>query len=295
MLRSQEPYVRVLSRELAKPRTIPLNAVQFFKDRYFIEETDVAEFLQDRIEKGSNFDINKILTPIYTPTVSDCAIYTNQIEDYPLSKTEAGIIPNVLFELKLAGKLVLGSTNEEIPFLFPRVTMSHHVELLRLNELLTHDMHLKIDSFVPEEDRHVIKTIMRCALTLQKEANELFLGYLHALKDLQLYSLERVVQFTSVLNNQRSFNLPTLEKKLRKKYHKEDEDIFLNPKFSRQLPERIIVVGSTPWGDEESMRILTESVAYMKTQLPYEIRANLRLLQKTKPKKDDAGNTDSTI
>lgn len=199
MLRSIEPYVRLIRSVLSRQREIPSEVLAHIRTHYLVEIDDVENFFSSRISTFDEFEIDKIFFPILTPTLKECAEFSSLIEDRPISKTEACLLPEAVFEQSAILSLLIQDISTTIETPAPLQAICYYIDLLYLDHRLPIKTTDVINQYAPKEYVNILKALIRCTAFDYKNTIELFHIFLPAVIEQNEFSLEIFKTFLHLL------------------------------------------------------------------------------------------------
>ncbi len=199
MLRSIEPYIRLIRGVLSRQREIPSEVLDHIRTHYLVEIDDMEKFFSSHISSFDEFEIDNIFSPVMTPTLKECAEFSSLIEDRPISKTEACLLPEAVFEQSVILSLFTQDTSTIIKTTAPLQAVNYYIDLLYLDHRLPVKTTEVIDHYAPKEYMNILKAMIRCTAFEYNNTIELFHMFLPAVVEQNEFSLEIIKTFLHLL------------------------------------------------------------------------------------------------
>ena len=125
------PLLQLLAAELEKPRPLTPQVIKHLAGTYGVSRDGVAEFLLTQLGALEDYEIDLVLSPAFTPTLSDQAVIAEHLGQQSVPESEwPGLIQSLAVRPTRAA--LLGE--EETPIVVPlrEVTIERYVHRLRL-------------------------------------------------------------------------------------------------------------------------------------------------------------------
>lgn len=121
----------VLAAELARPRPLPAQVVKHLGDAHDVSRDEVAGFLTERVPGLEDYEIDLLLSPVFTPTLEDQAAVARHLGSGSVPESEWPELIARLAARPVHAALVL-EDGRTIPVPLREVTIERYVRRLRL-------------------------------------------------------------------------------------------------------------------------------------------------------------------
>ncbi len=151
-----------LAEELERPRPLPSQVVRYLTTTYELEPEALGTFLSDSLDSLEDYEIDLILSPIFTPAFSDQMLFAPLLGTEGLSPAALEALIEALAQRPTTARLVTddGVTH---PAKLRLVTIERYVRRLRLDGSVPEPISRQLASAVPEIDRALALAVARRA------------------------------------------------------------------------------------------------------------------------------------
>lgn len=161
MDRSQ--LITALAAELERARPLPAQVTRHISGTYGTERDVIGAFLIEELPRLEDYEIDLILSPAFTPALTDQAIFAELLGSEAVPATEwPGLIATLTARPTCATLLTEDGQSHTVPL--RDVTIERFVNRLRLGATITPALLALIASRVPPSDQPMFKTIARRAI-----------------------------------------------------------------------------------------------------------------------------------
>jgi len=154
--------IDTIAAELERPRPITAQVAKHLDGAYGVERDAVGPFLEDRLPKLEDDEHDLILSPLFTPKLSDQAIFAELLGNRTIEKTDWPGLVQELVNRPAVAHLVTGEGQTHAVAL-REVTIERYVKRLRLDGTISADMMKLIDQ-TPAADHPMLKAVARRAI-----------------------------------------------------------------------------------------------------------------------------------
>jgi len=154
--------IDTIAAELERPRPITAQVAKHLDGAYGVERDAVGPFLEDRLPKLEDDEHDLILSPLFTPKLSDQAIFAELLGNRTIEKTDWPGLIQELVNRPAVAHLVTGEGQTHAVAL-REVTIERYVKRLRLDGTISADMMKLIDQ-TPAADHPMLKAVARRAI-----------------------------------------------------------------------------------------------------------------------------------
>ncbi len=165
--------VDALARELERPRELSPRVLNYIGDNYSVEKEGIGAFLVEELPKLEDYEIDLILSPVFTPKLADQAVFAELLgrDSVPRGQWPA-IIQELVARPTRAQLLTLDGKAHT--FVLREVTIERYVHRLRLEAGIPESLFTLIG------DRPMLKAIARRAVWESEGARGILERFLSA-------------------------------------------------------------------------------------------------------------------
>jgi hypothetical protein len=150
-----------IASELERPRDITTQVAKHLDGAYGIERDAVGPFLEDRLPKLEDDEHDLILSPLFTPKLSDQAIFAELLGSRSIPKTDWPALIQELVNRPTVAHLIT-SEQQTHAVALREVSIERYVKRLRLDGTISAPM-LKLIDQTPSADHPMLKAVARRA------------------------------------------------------------------------------------------------------------------------------------
>ncbi len=188
--------VEILAGELEKPRELSARVLNYISGNYDVDHAAIGSFLVQELPKLEDYEIDLILSPVFTPKLTDQAVFAELLGGDSVPKEQWPALIQALVARPTRAQLTtLDGQSHPVPL--REVTLERYVHRLRLEGVIPRSLLDRIDAMNPSNDRPQLKAIARRAVWDGANRREILVRYLENAAERDLYSL---ADATSVLD-----------------------------------------------------------------------------------------------
>lgn len=168
-----------LAAALERPREVSAQVSAHLVGTYSLTREAVGPFLTDQLSKLEDYEIDLILSPLFTPTLRDQAVFAELLGHDSIPKAEWPALIQQLVALPTHAQLV---TEDDVAHRVPLrdVTIERFVHRLRLDATIPEALFELINHLPPAADRPMLKAIARRAVWEADARRDILVRYLTA-------------------------------------------------------------------------------------------------------------------
>lgn len=167
-----------LAVELERERRLSARVLHFIEQTYDIEHDNVGRFLSVSLSGLEEYEVDLILSPVFTPRLTDQAIFAELLGQTSIPVTEwPGLIDQLVRRPTTAH---LADDTGAHPVVLQEVTIRRYVERLRLDGDISESINTLINGAGSAVDRPQLKAIARRAVWGTPRRSEILESYLRA-------------------------------------------------------------------------------------------------------------------
>lgn len=182
-----------LAAELERPREVTAQVVNHLVGTYGLTREAVGTFLREELPKLEDYEIDLILSPLFTPTLHDQVVFAELLgRDSIPADQWAGLIQRLVARLTCARLVAEDNQTHSLPL--RDVTIERYVHRLRLDATIPEALFTWINRLVPAADRGLLKAIARRAAWESETRRDILVRYLSSAISNGAYCRDDVVE-----------------------------------------------------------------------------------------------------
>lgn len=171
--------LETLATELERPRKITAQVVNHLVGTYGITREDIGRFLTGELSRLEDYEIDLILSPLFTPGLKDQSVFAELLGDASVPPVEWPALVRQLVARPTQTTLVTEAA-ESLRVTLRDVTIERFVYRLRLDGIITAPMLELIQGLPATADRALLKAIARRAIWTKPARAEILSHWLNA-------------------------------------------------------------------------------------------------------------------
>lgn len=152
-----------LAEELERPRPLPAQVVRHLTTTYDLDTEALGAFLSDRLDGLEDYEVDLILSPMFTPAFSDQALFAPMLGTEALSPATVDALIESLARRPTNARLITDDGVTHRSKLRP-VTIERFVRRLRLEGSVPEPLSRQLATAAPESDRALALAVARRAI-----------------------------------------------------------------------------------------------------------------------------------
>jgi len=171
------PLLDTLAAELERPRELTAQVVNHLVGSYGITSDNIGPFLIAELPKLEDYEIDLILSPLFTPTLRDQAVFAEWLGRDSVSPVEWPALIQLLVARPTRGRFVTGDgPAHSVPL--RDVTIERFVHRLRLDATIPESLFNWINRLPSAGDRPLLKAVARRAIWEGDARRQILVHYL---------------------------------------------------------------------------------------------------------------------
>ena len=166
-----------IARELERPREVSLQVVDHLIGTYGLDRDAIGPFLLKELPALEDYEIDLILSPLFTPTLRDQAIFAELLGRESVPQGEWPDLIRQLIDRPTHAQLVTEDQQTHSVRL-REVTIERYVHRLRLDAKIAEPLFKLISHFPSAADRPLLKAIARRAIWQNDLREQILIRYL---------------------------------------------------------------------------------------------------------------------
>jgi hypothetical protein len=195
-----------LALELERPRELSARVLNYISGNYEVDPGAIGAFLVEELPKLEDYEIDLILSPVFTPKLTDQAVFAELLGGDCVPHEQW---PNLIHELVTrptrAQLITLDGRSHAVPL--REVTLERYVHRLRLEGTIPNTLLERIEHIPPSGDRPMLKAIARRAVWDDASRREIFIQYTERAADQGVYSLSDATRLLDIVESHRPAGL----------------------------------------------------------------------------------------
>lgn len=202
-------FLETLATELERPRELPAQVVNHLSGTYGLDRDAIGTFLVNELPKLEDYEIDLALSPVFTPTLPDQAVFAERLGQESVPAPEwPGLIQQLVARPTRAHLVTADGQTHSVPL--RDVTLERYVHRLRLDATIPGPLFKLLDHFAPAGDRPLLKAVARRAVWENEARREILARSLTAVAGGEAYRLDDVVELLKLAETYQPANVADL-------------------------------------------------------------------------------------
>jgi hypothetical protein len=191
--------MEALATELERPRELKSQVVRYLTGNYGVDGDSVGAFLVHDLPNLEDYEIDLILSPVFTPGLADQAVFAQLLGSESISRERWPAIVRELAARPTRAQLI---TSDGEPHSIPlrEVTIERYVHRLRLDATIPQSLQPLIE-LTPVADHPMLKAIARRAIWESEGRYKILLRYVTVTIGLKQFDLQKVLALLNTVEN----------------------------------------------------------------------------------------------
>jgi len=202
-----------LAAELERPREVPAQVVNHLSGTYGVARDTVGAFLTNELPGLEDYEIDLILSPVFTPTLADQAVFAELLGREAVPPVQWPPLVQKLAARPTRAPLATEDGQKHIVPLRD-VTIERYVHRLRLAATIPENLFNLINHLPPPADRPMLKAIARRAAWDNDARREILSVYLTKSIDTDTYRLDDAVELLKIMEIYQPVNAADLLRRI---------------------------------------------------------------------------------
>jgi hypothetical protein len=169
-----------LAAELERPRPLSAQVINHLSGTYNLDRAAIGDFLVNELPKLEDYEIDLALSPVFTPTLNDQAIFAELLGREALQATEwPGLIQQLVVRPTRAQLVTEDGQKHSTPL--REVSIERYVHRLRLDATIPVPLFNLVNQFPLAGERPLLKAVARRAIWESESRREILTRYLNAI------------------------------------------------------------------------------------------------------------------
>lgn len=195
--------------ELERPRPLAPQVIKHLVGTYGLERDAIGSFLVEQLPRLEDYEIDLILSPLFTPTVRDQAIFADLLGQDSVPSVEWPALIQQLVSRPTQAALVTEDGHSHATPL-REVTVERYVRRLRLDATIPESLFKLISHLPPAVDRPQLKAVARRAIWEGESRREILMRFLTAIAGTDQWRLDDALELLRLAETYEPSDLPDL-------------------------------------------------------------------------------------
>jgi hypothetical protein len=201
--------VDTLAAELERPRELSSRVLSYIGGHYEIDDTAVGDFLVNRLPTLEEYEVDLILSPVFTPKLADQTAFAELLGGESVPRQRWPALVQELVARPIRAQLITPDGRTHSVTLH-EVTIERFVYRLRLDGSISESLAKLIDRVTPESDRPMLNAVARQAVWESAGAQGILARYLTLAVDREKYSLADGIDLLNLVEARKPANMDDL-------------------------------------------------------------------------------------
>jgi hypothetical protein len=178
--------------ELERPREVSPQVVNHLLETYDLDRDGIGAFLVSELPKLEDYEIDLILSPLFTPTLKDQAIFAELLGKDSVPSSQWPVLIEQIVSRPTQPQLITSDgARHAVPL--REVTVARYVNRLRLDATIPDALLRLLSEFPPVNDRPLLKAVARRAVWENEPRRRIFVRYFMAVASGEGYRADDTV------------------------------------------------------------------------------------------------------
>jgi hypothetical protein len=201
--------IETLASELERPRELSARVLNYIGGTYGIDHDAIGAFLTDELSKLEDYEIDLILSPVFTPRLSDQAIFAELLGGSSLVREQWPGLVERLAARPTRARLVTPDARQHLVAL-REVIIERYVYRLRLDGAVHPSVFELLEKIPQAADYPMLKSVARAAVWENTGCREILVRYLANAPGTENYSLQDAIELLNLVESRKPANLEEL-------------------------------------------------------------------------------------
>lgn len=198
--------LETLAAELERPRELSARIVNYIGGTYGVDPDAFGVFLVDELPRLEDYEIDLILSPVFTPKLADQAVFAELLGSQSVPREQWPVLVQQLVARPTCAQLISPGGRQH-PVKLREVTVERYVHRLRLDATISESLFKVLDRSPDAADRPLLKAVARRAVWENDGTRDILVRYLTAAAERGSYSVADAVELLNLVENRKPANL----------------------------------------------------------------------------------------
>jgi len=201
--------IETLAAELERPRELSARVINYIGGTYGVDHDAVGRFLVDELPKLEDYELDLILSPVFTPKLAHQAVFADLLGGDSVPREQWPALIQQLAARPTRAQLITDDGRaHSIPL--REVTLERYVHRLRLDATIPESLFKLLDRTPPIGDRPMLKAVARRAVWENDARRNILARYLAASTDRGSYRLADALDLLSLVESHKPASVDDL-------------------------------------------------------------------------------------
>jgi len=201
--------VETIAAELERPRELSARVLNYISGHHGVEEESIAAFLVEELPKLEDYEIDLILSPVFTPKLADQAVFADQLGVESIPRDRWPALVRALVERPTNARLItVDGKQHSVPL--REVTIERYVYRLRLDATISASLFKLLNGIPAGAEQPFAKAVARQLVWENVGAREILEHYLTVALGRGTYSLDDNLELLNLVEGRKPANVADL-------------------------------------------------------------------------------------
>ena len=194
-----QTLLETLAAELERPRELAPRVVSNITETYGIDRETVGHFLTDELPKLEDYEIDLILSPVFTPKLADQAVFAELLGAASVPREQwPGLVQQLVARPTRAQLITIDNRTHSVTL--REVSIERYVHRLRLEAGIPESLFKLLDQ-TPSADRPLLKAVARRAVWENDSRRDILARYLKTATVRDVYQINDAVALLDLVES----------------------------------------------------------------------------------------------
>ena len=201
-------FVEAIAAELERPRELSHRVLNYIGGNYDVDHDGIGAFLVEELPKLEDYEIDLILSPVFTPKLTDQAVFAEMLGRDDIGREEwPELIQQLVARPTCAQLVTLDGVAHSVQL--REVTIERYVHRLRLEATIPESIFELLEQ-LSVTDRPMLRAIARRGVWENTSAAGIFERYITAAVGQKRYTLTDTLALLELIESRKPANLADL-------------------------------------------------------------------------------------
>jgi hypothetical protein len=200
--------LETLATELSRTRRLPARVQNYVAQTYGVDYDAVGPFLTERVPELEEYEVDLILSPVFTPKLADQAVFAELLGRESVRLEEWPALIDQLEKRSTHAQLMDDVGTHKVPL--REVTIKRYVDRLRLDGTIAEPIFALIQTRSPADNRPVLKAVARRTIWEGDGRNKILEVYLNRVPSITSATVEDAIQLLNSVETTKPAGVPEL-------------------------------------------------------------------------------------
>ena len=201
--------IETIAAELERPRELSARVMNYISGHYGIDDAAIGAFLAGEMPKLEDDEIDLILSPVFTPKLSDQAVFADLLGSKCVPRDEWPALVQQLAARPTRARLETPDGLQHLVAL-REVTIERYIYRLRLDATISESLFNLLDRIPSRSGGPMLKAIARQPIWDSESARDILVRYLTAAVDRGSYTLDDSIALLHLVEARKPTSLADL-------------------------------------------------------------------------------------